>query len=149
MVIYLSCKYYKTIYSAPLDVKASQDLSPQRCVQWDVWESSLCLTSVLVIKSWGHFSGQKRWFFIPTSVPSLWDSQQHQTPSWCAIDKHCPLEGPFSTALAVRMLVGIQHKDMVLISPLLVCSKDKLRVWRFISDCLENCKWLVSFTSTR
>lgn len=35
MVIYLSCKYYKTIYNALLDVKASQDLSPQRGVQRD------------------------------------------------------------------------------------------------------------------
>lgn len=34
MVIYLSCKYCKTIYNATLDVEASQDWSPQSCVRW-------------------------------------------------------------------------------------------------------------------
>lgn len=77
MVIYLSCKYYETIYNALLDVKASQDSSPQCGVQRDWWESSLCLTSVLIIKSRGHFSGQK-WCILPQLQSHLFEVKKQK-----------------------------------------------------------------------
>lgn len=97
------------------------------------WGPSLCLTSVLIIRSRGHFSGQSG-VFAPTSVSSLWDKKQHLTQSWCAMGKHCPPEGPLSTALAVWMLVRIQYNDVVLIRYVLARSNGRLRDWGFISD---------------
>lgn len=104
MLIYLSCKYYRTIYSSLVDVKASLRTCVQQCIQWDKQEPSLCLTSVLIVKSRGHFSSHK------LSLHQLGQSLL----SWCAIGKHYPLEGVRSTALAVYMLVRMLPIVMVL-----------------------------------
>lgn len=45
MVIYLSCKYYKTIYNAPLDVKASQDVVSNGTNENPLSASPLCSLS--------------------------------------------------------------------------------------------------------
>lgn len=70
MVIYFSCKYYKTIYSTPLDVKASQDSSPY---------TALCPMGLMRILSPPHLCAHyqikralvaKSGVFAPTSVSS-------------------------------------------------------------------------------
>lgn len=71
MVIYFSCKYYKTIYSAPLDVKASQDSRPPH--------TALCSMGLMRILSLPHLCAHyqikralvaKSGVLAPTSVSS-------------------------------------------------------------------------------
>lgn len=139
MVIYFSCKYYKTTHNAPLDVKASQDWSPQHCVQWDWWESTLCLTSVLIFKPRGHFSGQK-WRLCPNfsvilarcTVKTALDSEltcHRQT---------LPSGGSTQCSTSCMTVDEDTVQWDVFYMSALVHSKDRLRVSGFIFDCLES-----------
>lgn len=65
----------------------------------------------------------------------------HKASTRLRVDCHrqeLPSRGSISTALAEWMLVRIQYYEMVSIQCVLVCSKDRMKVWGFISDCLEN-----------